>query len=206
MRNATTLPTAFLEQHLLPWRDQFVCSKHCSSARKFASFSSLQDSNFRRCYSNLFEQIPRSAIFYSFQGETSRSDCGRCSSIGHRSSANTNRWHEVYGSRQWSGRRDERERGEEKTVAKCSNASHINMQFTRVRVASADNLCRRWFRAAQFALKIIYLIERRFGEGYSWPTRMIVRENSFPFDAQGGESEALSFFYCRVSGRNSAKY
>lgn len=32
----------------------------------------------------------------------------------------------------------------------------------------------RRFRAAQFALKIIYLIERRFGEGYSWPTRMIV--------------------------------
>lgn len=32
----------------------------------------------------------------------------------------------------------------------------------------------RWFRAAQFALKIIYLIEHRFGEGYSRRTRMIV--------------------------------
>lgn len=61
------------------------------------------------------------------------------------------------------------------------------MQSTRVQVASADNLCRQWFRAAQFALKIIYLIERRFGEGYSWPTRIIVRGNEFSFDSQKGK-------------------
>lgn len=46
----------------------------------------------------------------------------------------------------------------------------------------------RWFRAAQLALKIIYLIEHRFGEGYSQLTRMIVRErkSSHGFVTQKG--------------------
>lgn len=38
------------------------------------------------------------------------------------------------------------------------------------------------YRAAQLALKIIYLIERRFGEGYSRPGRWsFARGNEFSF-------------------------
>lgn len=39
-----------------------------------------------------------------------------------------------------------------------------------VQLASVDNLCRDdTARRPKFVLKIIYLIECRFGEGYSWP-------------------------------------
>lgn len=70
---------------------------------------------------------------------------------------------------------------------------------------------RRW-RAAQFALKIIYLIERRFGEGYSRhpghdrarervPSRPSEKGGTMPHSGvrTGGRAEKSTSDVCRCS-------